>query len=200
MADPIYEHTLTPKLVVDPTDWVRGLNAVDESIKWQANLFALAGHTHTESEITDLDKFTQAEVVQLVTDGLALKEDLLGNPTSDGDILSSTVAGARSWIPFSSGNDVVVTVDQATYPIAVTDDIVHVTYTATGAVIVEIQSVGNISGRSILVKDAAGNASVNNITIATEGAETIDGSGIKMLTTNYEAVVLYCDGTNWFIY
>ena len=167
-----------------------------ESYEWKNR----PGHTHTESEITDLDKFTQAEVVQLVTDGLALKEDLLGNPTSDGDILSSTVAGARSWIPFSSGNDVVVTVDQATYPIAVTDDIIHVTYTATGAVIVEIQSVGNISGRSILVKDAAGNASVNNITIATEGAETIDGSGIKMLTTNYEAVVLYCDGTNWFIY
>ena len=33
-------------------------------------------------------------------DDVALKEDSLGNPTTDGDGLSSTTGGTRSWVAF----------------------------------------------------------------------------------------------------
>jgi len=39
-----------------------------------------------------------------VNDGLSGKEDGLGNPTSDGQILSSTAAGVRSWVNPSPGS------------------------------------------------------------------------------------------------
>ncbi len=51
-------------------------------------------HTHVEVDITDLDKYTQAEVDA----ALALKEDYLDVPLADGYILSSTIAGVRSWV------------------------------------------------------------------------------------------------------
>lgn len=53
-------------------------------------------------------------------------------------------------------------------------------------------------GRVLVVKDQSGGANSNNITIATEGSETIDGSGTASITSNYGATRLYSDGTNWF--
>ena len=39
-----------------------------------------------------------------------------------------------------------------------------------------------------------------NITIATEGSETIDGAATKVISSNYGSVTLYADhlGANWF--
>jgi len=55
------------------------------------------------------------------------------------------------------------------------------------------------SGRTVVVKDEAGTAaSANNITIATEGSETIDGASTVSITANYGVARLYSDGTNWF--
>ena len=53
-------------------------------------------------------------------------------------------------------------------------------------------------GRVVVVKDQSGAAGTNNITIATEGSETIDGSATAVLGTNYGVVRLYSDGSNWF--
>ena len=51
----------------------------------------------------------------------------------------------------------------------------------------------------IVVKDSDGSASVENITINTPGAETIDGLASYVLATNYESVTIVSDGTNYFI-
>jgi hypothetical protein len=98
---------------------------------------SLVGHTHVEANITDLDKYTQAQVDALtwaandivsgtfdnariaesnvtqhqaalsITESqisdLGTYEPALGNPASDGYILSSTAAGARSWIANPAG-------------------------------------------------------------------------------------------------
>lgn len=53
----------------------------------------------TESQISDLDKYTQAEVDSLV----ATKEDDLGLPASNGQVLSSDTSGNRSWVDQSGG-------------------------------------------------------------------------------------------------
>lgn len=46
------------------------------------------------------------------------------------------------------------------------------------------------------VKDVSGNASVLNLTIATEGAELIDGGGDVVISTDFGGVTLFSDGDN----
>ncbi len=63
---------------------------------------------------------------------------------------------------------------------------------------ITLASADAVADRVIVVKDESGGAGANNITIATEGTETIDGAASVSITTNYGYVRLYCDGTNWF--
>ena len=51
---------------------------------------AEANHTHTISDIIQL------------ADELENKENILGNPTKDGQVLSSTISGTRSWVDLQS--------------------------------------------------------------------------------------------------
>ena len=93
----------------------------------------------------------------------------------------------------------VTTVNAATYDLLASDDILNVTYTATGAVTsLTLPTAQCVSGRVIVIKDAGGNAGTNNITIATQGAEKIDGLDTLVINNNYNSVTLYSDGTNWF--
>ena len=94
---------------------------------------------------------------------------------------------------------VVVAVEAATYSLLATDYILAVNYTTTGAVAITIPTDQCVSGRIIEIKDSGGNASTNNITI-TPQAETIDGDATSIISTNYNSVSLYSDGSNWYVY
>ena len=60
---------------------------------------------------------------------------------------------------------------------------------------------GYSAGQFFTVKDEAGNADVNNITILTTGVETIDGETSIVLQSPHAAVNIYCDGASkFFIY
>jgi len=94
----------------------------------------------------------------------------------------------------------ITTVNVATYDLLMTDRIVHVIYTTTAAVTsLTLPTAQTLRGRKITIKDAGGAAAANNITIDTEGAETIDGAATLVINVNYNFVSLYSDGTNWFI-
>jgi hypothetical protein len=93
-----------------------------------------------------------------------------------------------------------VSVNAATYSLLVTDGILHVLYTTTGAVTITLPTAQAVANRRIVIKDAAGNAVTNNITVQTGGSELIDGAATAVISTNYAAISLYSDGTNWFIY
>ena len=94
----------------------------------------------------------------------------------------------------------VTTVNAATYDLLTTDYILHVTYTATGAVTsLTLPTAQVVDGRIIIIKDAGNNAGTNNITIDTEGGQTIDGSATLVLNGNGDSVMLYCNSSNWFI-
>jgi len=92
----------------------------------------------------------------------------------------------------------VTRVTTATYSTLASDNIIHSTYSATGAVTITLPTAQLVSGRIITIKDAGGLAGTNNITIATEGAEKIDGLDTLVINNNYNSVTLYSDGTNWF--
>lgn len=92
------------------------------------------------------------------------------------------------------------TVNVATYDLLATDDILLVTYTTTGAVTsLTLPTAQVIDGRVIVIKDAGGNAATNNITIDTEGAETIDGANTQVISTNYGSITIISDGTTWYL-
>lgn len=95
----------------------------------------------------------------------------------------------------------VTTVNAATYDLLITDNIVHVTYTGTGAVTsLTLPTAQTLAGRVIVIKDAGGNAAANNITVDTEGAEAIDGNATAVINGDYDSINLYSDGSNWFIF
>ena len=119
-------------------------------------------------------------------------------------------AAAQTWSgikTFSSGivnggslTTPVTTVAAATYDLLATDLLVHVDYTTTGAVTsLTLPTAQVADGRRVIIKDVDGNAGTNNITIDTEGSETIDGAATLVIAANYGFAELYCDGTNWFV-
>lgn len=55
-----------------------------------------------------------------------------------------------------------------------------------------------IKGRVIIIKDQSGGANTNNITIDTEGSETIDGAASITIIVDYGVLRIYSNGTNWF--
>ena len=57
-----------------------------------------------------------------------------------------------------------------------------------------------IEGQTYVVKDEGGNAGTNIITIVRSAANTIDGEVSVTIESPYGSVLLYSNGSNWFIY
>jgi len=124
---------------------------------------------------------------------------LVGRDSDEANVFTMDTNGS---IALSGGiTNHVTTVNAATYDLLTTDYILHITYTGTGAVTsLTLPTAQCTAGRTIIVKDAGGNAETNSITIDTEGAETIDGAATFVIDANYEAISLYSDGSNWFVF
>jgi hypothetical protein len=89
------------------------------------------------------------------------------------------------------------TVNAATYNLLATDFIVDVTYTDTGASTITIPTAQIADGRIFYVYDSDRNASVNNITVDTQGAETINEQNSVSIQVNGGVLMIFSDGTNW---
>jgi hypothetical protein len=63
-----------------------------------------------------------------------------------------------------------------------------------------ISSADITLGRQFIIKDESGGAGTNNITIATEGSQLINGNSTLTITVNYGNYRLYSDGTNLFTF
>lgn len=91
-----YNATFTPS---GNTVTIAGITLTDSQIA-EGNV-SVEAVWDGSSWITTMIRNTATEDLATDTD-LATKEDSLGNPASDGYILSSTAAGVRSWIPSTS--------------------------------------------------------------------------------------------------
>lgn len=80
-----------------------------------------------------------------------------------------------------------------------TDNVIIPVNTSSSAVTITLYSTSGNAGRVVCVKDVGGAAYTNNITIDTYGSETIDGQATQAISSNYGAVKMFCDGSNWFI-
>lgn len=128
---------------------------------------------------------------------IAIGKDAAAGGANDGQWgATGTPVDFRTYRQLAIGRvGVAVNTDTATSPQA----IIGVTNTAAPRT-VTLQTATLLSGRTIIVKDESGLAGTNNITVATQGAETIDGAATFVINTNYGLVRLYSDGTNWFTF
>ena len=90
-----------------------------------------------------------------------------------------------------------------TYSMLTTDQMISVNY--AGAVSITL-SPANTFGSSAIIKqlyviDESGNASINNINIQANGADTILGLSTYVMNVDYKSVSLYSNGNNaWFVF
>ena len=84
-----------------------------------------------------------------------------------------------------------------------TYNILDVAYTTTGAATINLAASNSLaSGRFLIIKDAAGNASTHNITINIAGGsgDLIDSLSSLVINSNFGAVILWTDANgNWYI-
>jgi hypothetical protein len=101
--------------------------------------------------------------------------------------------------PFGSYEPQTAVVDAA-YELQIGDFFLHVTATATTAVTITLPTAEVVKGRAVNIKDAGFNASTNNITIETEGAELIEGAANLVISADGVSISLYSNGSDWFIF
>lgn len=76
-----------------------------------------------------------------------------------------------------------------------TDDDVWIRVDTTGgAVTITLPTAASIAGRYYIVQKIAGG---NNVTVDGDGAETINGAANKTISTQWAALLVISDGTNW---
>lgn len=109
----------------------------------------------------------------------------------------SRVNPAETGLEFS--DPIPTLVNASTYALLPADQLLHVTYTLTGTVIITIPTAQIIDGREFTIKDADFNAGTNNITVETEGAQTIDGQPNLVMNIDGDSFTFYAYGGNLFI-
>lgn len=140
---------------------------------------------------------------------------------------SATTYYIGSWATDSSGNAYISTVDDntnnaltdttkwrpllgstttltiANSPYAITSANNRATFlvtTAGGAFTFNLPAAALNAGLRFTVKDISGQASTNNITIARNGSESIEGGASNYLCqSDWGSWTFICDGTNWYI-
>ena len=66
---------------------------------------------------------------------------------------------------------------------------------------IEFDASSFSNGQVIVVKDETGAASSSDlITLAASASQTIDGASTVSLESPYASVLLYTNGSNWFVY
>jgi hypothetical protein len=72
--------------------------------------------------------------------------------------------------------------------------------TSAGVVTLSLPAAAAVgAGKKYIIKDEAGNASVNNITVDPDGSELIDLSATYVMNVNYESITIVSNGTSWNI-
>jgi hypothetical protein len=66
-----------------------------------------------------------------------------------------------------------------------------------GAITITLPAASGATGRVYVIKKIS--AALNNVTIDPNASETIDGGATRVLTVQYESVMIQCDGTSWYI-
>ena len=120
------------------------------------------------------------------------KEDDLGNPASNGYVLSSTTLGVRSWVAQSGSGGGLVTTAQSTNYNAVANDLVLMT---TGASDKTVTLNASPTKDDIVGVSKADSGAGNVITDG--NGNNINGSTTTTIKKQYTTVIYQYDGSEW---
>jgi hypothetical protein len=177
------------------------------------NVRSSIGHTHSESDVSNLvsdlagkaatsHTHAESDVTNLISD-LGLKAPL-ASPTFTGSPVLPTGATAVTQSPGNFSTAVATTaytdtrkrstVPNINYTQVVSDYLIAFT-SLTATRVVTLAAATTASGRHYVIKDEAGTAGTNNITIS----GTINGTANPTaINTNYGVYRFYSNGTAWF--
>jgi len=99
---------------------------------------------------------------------------------------------------FKGGQRVHVVSKSANYTVQEGDYIIGVDTTSSAVTVTIPTALVRKAGYVLIIDDKGGNAGSNNITVATEGSEKIDGAASATISTDYASLALYTDGSNWY--
>ena len=86
------------------------------------------------------------------------------------------------------------------FPYTVLDDDYIILVAGSGSPrTINLPAKANHTGRILIIKDATGNASSNNIEINPNGSENIDGLGDKLMNGNKSSLTIVCATDQWQI-
>jgi hypothetical protein len=124
-----------------------------------------------------------------------------GEPLVGRAVMAGTTAGDEIEVELMLGAacpSTLASVNAATYTVPAGVDMVEVLYSATGTSTITLPTARLVAGQRIYVHDKGGNANNFNITIDTEGAETINGAASIAISAAYGGKTIVSDGTNWY--
>mgnify|MGYP003632646125 FL=1 len=88
----------------------------------------------------------------------------------------------------------------SSFPYTVADDDYIVLVEGTGTPRgINLPAKAGQTGRVLIIKDATGNASSNNIQINPNGSENIDGLGDKLMNGNKSSLTIVCGSDQWYV-
>jgi hypothetical protein len=111
---------------------------------------------------------------------------------------AGTVAAVKP-LAMMSGYSLVRTAVAGNLTVTSSHGLIAVTDTAAARVIT-LPAANTVTNRHFIIKDESGSASVSNyIRIAPQSGQLIDGQSNFEIVVPYESVIVYSNGTSWFI-
>lgn len=167
--------------------------------------FTIGSAEINETELEILNGATLSTTELNVLDGLNRGHIIVGNasnaPTSlaegsEDEVLTIDSNGDAVWAAAAGGGGgLTLQAKSASFTAAV--DYVYI-ITQGENVTATLPAASGNSGKTIKFKATVGSPTYS-ITLDGNSAETIDGELTYVMSTNYEAVEIVCDGSNWFV-
>jgi hypothetical protein len=169
-------------------------NALYTSGTWDASFVSVAG----DCIVTAFPVAPGDGHDVYITGGVSLTG---GSAQAGGDVIlgggAGTGGGENGFVKIASG--LIVPTEAVTANVDTDSEAMYFGCDTVGADTIEIQTEDIIDGRVFIIKDEGGNAAAQNITITTEGAETIDGAASEAITADYDSRTLIARNGNLFI-
>lgn len=172
--------------------WKGGDNNGSPHDDWQQDLFFDTMRLFTNSA-TD-------ETVLLFNAGAAkmnLRVDGSLHVGSDAPPLSTMDIHGSQGIEVKRASGNTTTTPDVTDPITLGVYIIAITNSSAPRT-VTLQTADTVAGREYIINDEGGQAGTFNITVDTQGSQTIDGKTSVPIVADHGSLNVYSDGVNWF--
>lgn len=193
----------------DPSNKISSTDAIDWQFDYYSGIIFIQDYQASKVPVTAsaylyVGKYLDEKLDGVGTTTVKDEGSNITTAVSSFDFVGAGVTATNSsnnvTVTIPGGMDYSRTAITATATASVNSRIIGVS--ASAAIEIRLPAASGYSaGQFFTVKDEAGNADTNNITILTTGSETIDGLTSIILESPHAAVNIYCDGSSkFFIY